>query len=70
MLKCAVCGVCALVSVQQRCSPAIAEPLVPSIWKVSRSSRRTRVAHDERIVPVAPLSSSTMVEAVSSTSTA
>jgi hypothetical protein len=26
--------------------PATAEPWVPSTWKVTRSSRRTRVAHD------------------------
>ena len=50
-LKCATGGVAAALCVQQRCRPAIAEPCVPSTCRVRRSSRRTRVAHDDRMVP-------------------
>ena len=43
--------------VTQLVSPATAEPCVPSTWNVTRSSRRSRVAHDELMWAITPPSS-------------
>ena len=51
-------GVFTLACVQQRCSPATAEPWVPSTWKVTRSSRRTRTHQELLIWATMPPSSS------------
>src|SRR5215831_11645471 len=50
-LKWEIVGVSAIDCTWHRCRPAIAEPLVPSTCNVRRSSRRTRVAHELKMVP-------------------
>ena len=52
------CGVLTRDWVLQSASPATAEPCVPSTWKVTRSSRRTRVHQLLLIVAMTPPSSS------------
>lgn len=51
-------GVLTRCWVQHLWRPATAEPLVPSTWKVTRSSRRTRVVQLELICAITPPSSS------------
>ena len=51
-------GVLTRCCVQHFVSPATAEPCVPSTWKVTRSSRRTRTAQDELMCAITPPASS------------
>ena len=50
-------GVAARGCIMQSLRPAMAEPSVPSAWKVTRSSRCTRVVHDMLIWAITPPSS-------------
>jgi hypothetical protein len=50
-------GVATRDCVQHLCSPQMAEPCVPSTWKVTRSSRRTRVTQEELMCATIPPSS-------------
>ena len=47
-------GVLTRAWLQHFCSPATAEPWVPSTWKVTRSSRRTRVHQELLMCATAP----------------
>ena len=51
-------GVLTRCWVQHLVRPATAEPWVPSTWKVTRSSRRTRTSQDELNWAITPFSSS------------
>ncbi len=59
-------GVLTRDCVTQSLSPATAEPCVPSTWKVTRSSRRTRVHQLLLIVATTPPSSWNIAYAASS----
>src|SRR5262249_15847831 len=50
-------GVSPRAWLQHFCSPATAEPKVPSTWKVTRSSRRTRVHQELLMWATTPLAS-------------